>query len=181
MPDQSRPSRRTGLLLANLIPNLAFLALATLPLFILDWERVSQAFSRAHPPSLGVLAAAPLLVQMHLVAVAGALALGVVLLAGRKGARTHRILGWAWAGLLAAAAISSVFLKGITGGFSFFHIITAITFVLLPLALVAARTHRVRWHAGLMVYLFVNILLGAGIIAFHPGFSERVLVRATFG
>ncbi len=72
-------------------------------------------------------------------------------------------------GLIGIGAVTSVFLREIasgplaTGGFSVFHIITAVVLVVLPLGVLAARTHRVRWHAALMIYLLVNVVLGRRI------------------
>jgi uncharacterized membrane protein len=186
MADASYPSRRTALTLINLAANLAFLALYMVPILIVDWARVSAAFASAHAPDLGVIASSSPVVLIHLAAVLAALFLSLFLLVGRKGASLHRVLGWTWVGLIGIGAVSSLFLREIntgplaTGGFSVFHIITAIALVILPLAVLAARAHRVRWHAALMLYLLVNVLFSAGLLALYPGFSERLLPRAIF-
>ena len=47
------------------------------------------------------------LVFFHLVTAAGALVLGIVILTRRKGTFDHRLLGWAWAGLMGATTLAS--------------------------------------------------------------------------
>lgn len=186
MADAATPSRRAALTLTHLAANLAVLALYFVPIVVVDWQRVSAALATAHAPSLAVIAGEPPLVLVHLAAVVAALPIGALLLVGHKGARLHRTLGWTWVALIGFGAVTSIFIREIasgplaTGGFSVFHIITAVTFVLLPLALLAARTHRVRWHAGLMIYLLVNVVFAAGLLALYPGFSERLLPRAVY-
>jgi uncharacterized membrane protein len=172
-------SRRLPLVLINVGVNLALLAAVIVPILAIDWRRFSAAWSQASMPDLAVLAAAPPLVLAHLIAVVAALLLTLALLVGRKGTLLHRALGWTWSALLGAGAFSGLFIHQI-GGWSFFHAYSAIALVLLPLSLVAARTHRVRIHAALMVYLAVNVLLGAGFFALYPGFEGRLLVRAIF-
>ena len=65
-------------------------------------------------------------VFVHLVSMLGAVALGAVLLRGRKGAMTHRVLGWTWVALMATAALTSWFIRG-SGpwwGLSWIHLLT---------------------------------------------------------
>jgi uncharacterized membrane protein len=172
--------------LINLVANIGFLCLFLVPLLISDGERVSKALAIAHSPAGSVLLAAPPLVLLHLASVVVALALGAVLLCVRKGVWLHRVLGWSWVVAMLVAAGTSVFLREIgrgafaTGGFSFFHIITAIVLLLLPVAIWAARTRRIRWHAAIMIYLLINVLLSAGLLAMYPGFSERLLPSAIY-
>lgn len=181
MPEavSASPPLRKRLLLLNLFFNLAALGLVVIPIMAIDWPRFSAAWAKARFPDLDVLAAASPLVLAHLTAVLAALALTAVLLVGRKGTRIHRSLGWAWSLLVAAGAASGLFIHQ-AGGFSIFHAYSLLALVLLPISLMAARTHRVRLHAGLMVYLAVNVLLGAGFFALYPGFGGRLLVRAMF-
>jgi uncharacterized membrane protein len=186
MADAAAPSRRTALTLINVGANLAFLALYLTPIVIFDWGRVSAALAAAHAPALDVIASERALVLVHLVAVVAALPIGGFLLVGHKGVRLHRLLGWSWVALIGVGAVTSVFLREIavgplaTGGFTVFHIITAVTLLVLPLGILAARTHRVRWHAALMIYLLINVVLAAGLFALYPGFSERLLPRAFY-
>ena len=173
------PARRARLLLINLIVNLAVLAVVVVPILVIDWRRFSAAWAEARLPDMATLAAAPPLVLAHLIVVLTALVLSVALFVGRKGTGLHRTLGWIWSGLIGVGAASGLFIHQ-AGGFSIFHGYSVLALVLLPFSLVAARTHRVRVHAGMMVYLAVNVLLGAGFFALYPGFGERLLVRAVF-
>jgi uncharacterized membrane protein len=180
-------TRYNRLTLMNLAANLGFLCLFLIPLVVADRARLSAAIATAHAPSVRVILGAPPLVILHLTAVVIALVLGAILLCVRKGVRLHRILGWSWVVAMLIAAVTSVFLRGIktgafsTGGFSFFHVITAIVLLLLPLAVLAARKQYIRWHAAIMIYLLINVLLSAGLLAMYPGFSERLLPIAIFG
>jgi len=181
MTDTALASRRTSLTLINVAANLGFLALYLVPILILDRQRVAAALGAAHSPDVGLIASAPPLVLIHLASVVAAMPIGLLLLIGLKGAGRHRTLGWTWVGLVAVGAVSSFFLRDLAGGggFSGFHIATAIVAVLLPFAVLAARTHRVRWHAALMVYLLFGIV-STGLFAVYPGFTERLLPRAIY-
>ncbi len=180
VPSASVPApRRLGLMLINAAVNLAVLGMVVVPILAIDWARFSAAWAGARLPDVAVLAAASPLVLGHLAAVVAALALSLALMFGRKGSTLHRTLGWIWSALIGAGAVSGLFIHQI-GGWSFFHAYSVIALVLLPLGVLAARSHRVRIHAALMVYLAVNVLLGAGFFALYPGFEGRLLVRAVF-
>jgi uncharacterized membrane protein len=132
-----------------------------------------------HAPELWRLAAAPAAVQVHLLGVAVAIGVGVVLLAGVKGARTHRILGWTWVLAMMTGAVASLFIRIINhGAFSAIHLISGWTILALPMAVAAARHHKVRLHARLMTGLFTGGLVFAGALAFVPG---RLMWRVFFG
>lgn len=132
-----------------------------------------------HAPHLGLLAAAPLQIQVHVAAVSTALAIGVALLLGLKGTTVHRALGWIWVIAMATAAISSLFIhRSNPGGYSFLHLFAGWTLIALPMGVFAARKHRVRLHGRTMTGLFVGGLLIAGAFAFLPG---RLMWRMVFG
>ena len=132
-----------------------------------------------HAPRLDLLARAAPAVQLHLASVAVALGVGVVLLIGVKGTRMHRLLGWAWVLAMAVAAVSSLFIRIIAHGrFSAIHLLAGWTIVALPMAVAAARRHRVALHARFMTGLFVGGLLLAGLLAFIPG---RLMWRVFVG
>lgn len=108
-----------------------------------------------------------------------ALVIGVVLLAGVKGNGLHRTLGWTWAVAMATVAISSIFIREINhGAFSWIHLFTGWTIIILPMALYAARTHNIAAHRGRMTGLFVGALLIAGMFTFFPG---RLMWRVFLG
>jgi uncharacterized membrane protein len=132
-----------------------------------------------HAPRLGLLAAAPIQIQIHVAAVSTALAIGIVLMLGLKGTTVHRTLGWTWVIAMATAAISSLFIHRAGGGsFSFLHLFAGWTLIALPMAVFAARKHNVRLHGRTMTGLFVGGLLIAGAFAFLPG---RLMWQVVFG
>jgi uncharacterized membrane protein len=145
--------------------------------------RAAQWLRAPHLPKLGLIAQAGLPVQLHLAAIAGALALGVVLLCGLKGTRPHRILGWAWSGFIVFAAASALFIHAPTGlpslgGVGLLHIFSGLALVAAPLGVLAARRHDAARHARIMTGLFVGGLGVAGLFAFLPG---RLLWSVFFG
>ncbi len=132
-----------------------------------------------HAPNLGLLAAAPIQIQVHVSAVTVALAIGIVLMLGLKGNTVHRTLGWTWVVAMAAAAVSSLFIhRAGAGGFSFLHLFAGWTLIALPMGVFAARKHNVRLHGRTMTGLFVGGLLIAGAFAFLPG---RLMWQVVFG
>ena len=130
--------------------------------------------------SLDPLFNTPLVVQLHAGAAIAAFALGVVQLAGAKGTLPHRALGYVWVGLMLVVAVSSFAIQGIRqwGGFSAIHLLAVLVLVLLPLALLAARRHRVNTHRRAMIALFAGALVIAGGFTLLPG---RVMHRVVFG
>lgn len=137
------------------------------------------AMPRPHAPDLSLLLRATVAVQLHVAAAVLALAIGSVLLAGVKGDRLHRALGWTWVVAMGTTAISSLFIRQINaGGFSFIHLISGWTIVALPMAVYAARRHKVADHRRAMTGMFVGGLLIAGSLAFLPG---RMMWTMVFG
>lgn len=140
---------------------------------------VTRAGGRLHAPDLGLLAAAPVAIQVHVGAVSLALAVGITLMLGVKGTTVHRVLGWTWVAAMATAAISSLFIHRINAdGFSFLHLFAGWTLIALPMGVFAARKHNVRLHGRTMTGLFVGGLLVAGAFAFLPG---RLMWQMVFG
>lgn len=134
---------------------------------------------RPHLPDWSVLDRVTPAVKVHLAAAAGAFGLGLVQLVGPKGTLPHRLLGWIWVALMMAAALSSLFIMEINHGvFSFIHILSGLTIVSLPMAVYAARRHRVAAHRTAMTNLFFGALVVAGVLAFLPG---RVMWAMFFG
>jgi uncharacterized membrane protein len=130
--------------------------------------------------TLAPLLAAPVAVQLHALAALGALGLGAWQLAAPKGGTAHRRLGWSWAALMAAVALSSFAITGDrpAGHFSWIHILSASTLMALPVALLHARRGRVRAHRGFMLGLFFGALVITGAFTLLPG---RIMGRVVFG
>jgi len=118
------------------------------------------------------------IVVLHLAFAVAALALGVVVLARRKGTRSHKILGRTWALLMAAVALSSFLIFEIRHGVgpSFVHLLSVWTLISLACAIYFIRRGNVRAHKGFMIGTFLG-LAGAGAGALAPG---RVLYAFFF-
>lgn len=119
---------------------------------------------RPHAPDLELLASTSPVILVHLAFGLLALLVGAILMAGRKGARLHRILGWGWVMAVAVVAGSSLFIQTVNpGSFSFIHILSGYVIIAIPLAVAAARRHEVERHRRYMSGLFyggfaVNLL-----------------------
>ncbi|WP_409411646.1 DUF2306 domain-containing protein [Brevundimonas sp.] len=172
--------------LNRLVPSAVALTLLGAPLvgyLIRDGGRLVGAGALAfHAPRWGLLAAAPAAIQIHVAAALIALAIGLVLLAGVKGDRLHRTLGWVWVLAMATTAITSFFIHQINpggpGGLSLIHLLSGWTMVALPMAIYAARRHRVATHRRAMTGMFVGGLIVAGLLTFLPG---RLMWAIFFG
>jgi uncharacterized membrane protein len=136
-----------------------------------------------HAPDLAPILAASPAVKIHLATIAGAILVAVILMSGVKGSRLHRALGWGWAGFMLTTAISALFIHAPTqlpsiGGVGLLHVFSAVTLVIVPLGVLAARRHDVARHARTMTGLVVGGLGVAGLFAFLPG---RLLWTVFFG
>lgn len=132
-----------------------------------------------HAPNLALLMQAPIAVQLHLLAALSAFILGLMQFILPKGTGLHRTTGWIWVVLIATAAVSSLFIRMVNhGAFSFIHILSGWTLVVLPMAIYAARRGDIAKHRGRMTGLFIGGLVVAGTLAFMPG---RLMWRLFLG
>lgn len=123
-----------------------------------------------HWPDMGLLAAQPLVLKVHVLAAVAAFLLGCAMFMTRKGARLHRIAGWAWVVLMLTVAGSSLFLTGLNGNvYSLIHLLSGWVLVATPAAVYAARRHKARIHARAMTGLFLGGMIVAGAFTFLPG------------
>ncbi|MDO9499220.1 DUF2306 domain-containing protein [Falsiroseomonas sp.] len=127
--------------------------------------------------SLTPLLAASATIQLHAFAALAALGLGLVQLLAPKGTLPHRTLGWAWVGLMAVVALSSFWITS-RGAYSWIHLISGWTLLVLPLAVLAARRGRVVTHRRSMMSLFLGALVIAGAFTLLPG---RIMGAVVFG
>ena len=168
--------------LSRLLPSVLALALLIVPLvayLAVDDGRLARMGFTPHAPDWRLLLASPPAIQVHVVAALTALAIGIVLLIGVKGNRLHRTLGWTWVLAMATTAISSFFIHQINpGGLSLIHALSGWTLVGLPMAVHAARRHRVEAHRRAMTGMFVGGLVVAGLLTFLPG---RLMWAVFFG
>ena len=121
-------------------------------------------------------------VTVHLATALPALLLGPIVLFRRKGDQTHRLLGRIWAMLMLTTAIASAFIRspgmGILGsGFSFIHIFTVWTLVMVPMGVWSARQGRIEVHKEAMKGLYAGLVV-AGAFTLIPG---RFLGNIAFG
>ena len=128
--------------------------------------------------SLAPLLNAPAVVQVHAAAAFLALALGLTVLALRKGTPIHRRLGTAWASIMLAVALTSFAITAVNPGhFSAIHILSVVTLIAIPRAVWARRNGNIRGHAIGLVSTFLGLLI-AGAFTFGPG---RIMHAVAFG
>jgi uncharacterized membrane protein len=106
-------------------------------------------------------------VAIHLTGALLALAIGIVVLARRKGTASHKALGRSWVVLMLVVAISSLWIPSFLH-FSWIHIFTAITLVSVPMGYFAIRSGKVSRHRHFMIGGLIG-LIGAGAVALRPG------------
>jgi uncharacterized membrane protein len=106
-------------------------------------------------------------VQAHLAFVAAALVLSAAVLGAPKGRGPHRALGRAWAGAMAGAAVSGLFIWGHGPWFGFgpLHLLSVLVLVNLAQGRRAIRAGRRRAHALTMLGLMAGGLGVAGAFA----------------
>jgi uncharacterized membrane protein len=109
-----------------------------------------------------------------------ALTLGAYnLLRGRKGDRSHRVVGRVWVAVMYATIISSFFIRELSPGrFSWIHGLSVFTFVTLTIALWAAMTGRIRTHQRFVTGSYLG-LVGAfvGAVAVPVRYLPRHVVE----
>jgi uncharacterized membrane protein len=123
----------------------------------------------------------PLAIQIHLLSVAVAVSAAVLQLVLSKGGSRHRAVGYFWAAAMIVAALSSFWISSmpILGPFGPIHILSVITLIGVPQAVMAARRGNIRAHKLAVFQLVGFALVGAGAFAiFSPG---RILNSWFFG
>ena len=150
-----RPSRKRMLGLAVLAGPVVVTG-ALLPAYIADPEGVRALLgARLHGPDLALLSRTSPVILVHLALGVVALVVGAILMAGRKGARLHRVLGWAWVLAVSIVAVTSLFIQTLNPGhFTLIHLLSGYVIIALPLAVSAARRHDAARHRRYMNGLF---------------------------
>src|SRR5690242_5576740 len=106
--------------------------------------------------SFAPLLSAPPVIQIHIAAALGAFGLGTYQMASRKGMRSHRRAGWLWIVLMSVVALSSLGIvssRPWIGPFGPIHVLSALTLVTLPIAVIHARQGRIAGHRRAMMLL----------------------------
>ena len=106
-------------------------------------------------------------IALHLAAAVASLILGLAVVFLRKGTPLHKALGRAWAGLMAAAALSSFWITS-NGTFSWIHLLSVWVLVALACAIFFIRRGNVAAHRRFMIGTYLG-LIGAGAGALAPG------------
>ena len=124
--------------------------------------------------SLAPLAAAPLLVQLHVGFGLAALVAGTARVAWPHPQQRDRLFGWAFLLLLAATAITAVFLATPPGtpnllGVTLGHIFVAATAVGIAAAIRTARRPNGLVWRNIVTALFAGVLLTCGLFEMAPG------------
>jgi uncharacterized membrane protein len=164
--------------------SVAVVAVAVGPSMVKNWRPLAAALRRpAHAPEIAAIAQAPPAVLIHLATLAVAVACTVVLLTGVKGSRLHRVLGWTWSGAMLTTAVATLFIPAPPGaanifGLGYLHLFALFTFISVPRAVIAARSHDVDRHAKIISGFLVGGLGLAGLFAFLPG---RLMWQVVFG
>jgi uncharacterized membrane protein len=119
-------------------------------------------------------------IQIHAFAAMAAFIVAITQFALPKGTPRHRAVGYAWAGLMVLVVVPSFWIHELRmwGPWSWIHLLSIYTLIMLPLAVVHARGHRVNAHRNSMIGLFLGALLIAGVFTLLPG---RVMNRVIFG
>jgi uncharacterized membrane protein len=130
--------------------------------------------------ALSALTHAAPAIQIHAHAAVAALAVGGVQLALVKGDTRHRVAGYTWCALMVIVAASSFFIHElrVVGPWSPIHLLSIVTLLVLPGAVLAARAHDLRRHRRMMFILFYGALVIAGLFTLWPG---RIMHQVVFG
>ena len=130
--------------------------------------------------TLAPLLAADGAIRLHAFAAMAAFILGAVQLGAPKGTIPHRTIGWVWVALMLAVSVSAFWIHTIRlwGPWSPIHLLAIFTLVMLPVAVLHARRHRVQQHRIAMLSLFFGALVIAGLFTLFPG---RIMSTVVFG
>lgn len=122
------------------------------------------------------LLAAPAVMQLHALAALISLAAGLTVLVMRKGTARHRLVGWIFVVAMALTALSSAFITS-NGRFSAIHLLSILTIVSLPRAIILRRRGDIAGHRATMLWLFAGLVI-AGAFTLMPG---RLMNKVAFG
>jgi uncharacterized membrane protein len=113
------------------------------------------------------------LIALHLFAALLALAIGIAVMARRKGTVNHKMLGWTWVVLMAVVAVSSAFIRDYNlpniAGYTPIHAFTAFVAIGLPRGILRIRRGNVVGHRQMMTRMFFGACVVAGVFTLVPG------------
>ena len=126
--------------------------------------------------TLAPLLAAPAVMQLHALAALISLFAGLTVLALRKGTARHRFVGWIFVVAMAVTAITSAFITS-DGHYSAIHLLSVLTIVTLPRAVILRRRGNIAGHRAAMLWLLAGLVV-AGAFTLMPG---RLMNKVVFG
>jgi uncharacterized membrane protein len=116
-------------------------------------------------------------VLIHMLAAFAAMGLGAAVFLRRKGTGTHAWMGRTWVALMLVVTFSTIWIKG-HGHYSWIHLLSVATTLMLALGVYAAIQGRIRAHRKTMTAVYVGGLVIAGAFTFLP---QRVLGKMLWG
>jgi uncharacterized membrane protein len=117
-------------------------------------------------------------ILLHVVAAVLAIGVGAFVFLRRKGTQPHRWMGRVWALLMLVVAISTYWITGIDGKYSWIHGLSVFVTVAVPLGVYYAVTGRMQRHRQLMSGLYIGALGIAGLFTLLP---NRMLGKMLWG
>ena len=116
-------------------------------------------------------------IWIHVFAAVSALVLGATIFLARKGTLLHKVSGRVWAGLMLVTAVSTVWIKA-NGSYSWIHLLSIGTVVILAGVVYAAINGRIQRHRQGVIGLYAGSLIVAGVFALMP---QRLLGKMLWG
>lgn len=107
------------------------------------------------------------IILLHTLAAAGAIIVGGIALALRKGTPLHRLFGRLWVTLMLATALVSFGIQT-RGHFSWIHLLSVLTLVSVGASIYAVVHGRIRRHRQGMVMAYAGLVI-AGLFTLLPG------------
>lgn len=106
------------------------------------------------------------IILVHLFAALGAVILGGVTLAMRKGTPLHRLFGRLWVGLMLTAALVSFGIQR-NGHFSLIHLLSVLVLVAVSASVYAAAKGHIDAHRKGMTRTYIGLVI-AGLFTLAP-------------
>jgi len=122
--------------------------------------------------------------QLHVTVASIAILIGVIQIVRRKRGSGHRLLGRIWVTAMALAALSSFFLRDMTGGFNYLHGLAVFVLANLALGVWRARQGRYTEHALFMINTWGGLVTAGWAAAARHGLDlpsgVHALILAAF-
>ncbi|WP_158590457.1 DUF2306 domain-containing protein [Noviherbaspirillum cavernae] len=119
------------------------------------------------------------LILTHVLAASGALVIGGITLAMKKGTRTHRLFGRVWVALMFIAAAVSFGIQS-KGHLSWIHLLSAWVLLLLGMSIYAVLKRNIKAHQRRMIGAYIGLIV-AGAFSFLPNRQLGTLLLQTTG